>query len=50
MSRATFYRHVNGAAAGLSKGRVCQKLNEHDRTTNVVPLLHFVRGRFQLSA
>lgn len=46
MSRATFYRHVNDlCTAGLSKAAL-QKLNEHDRTTNVVPLLHFVKVDF----
>lgn len=46
LSPRTFYRHINDiCSVGLSKAAL-QKLNEHDRTTNVVPLLHFVKVDF----
>lgn len=46
MAKATFYRHIADIqAAGLSKAQL-QKLQEHDRSTNVVPLLRFVQVDF----
>ncbi|AOE88298.1 replication initiation protein (plasmid) [Pseudomonas sp. TCU-HL1] len=46
MSRATFYRHTADLCeAGLSKAAL-QKLHEHDRSNNVVPLLRFVQVDF----
>lgn len=46
MARRTFYDHVRDIqAAGLSKAQL-QKLQEHDRATNVVPLLRFVQVDF----
>lgn len=47
MSRPTFYRHVQAITeSGLSKAAL-QKLNEHDRKSNVVPLLRFLHVDFQ---
>lgn len=46
MSRTGFYRHVTDiCAAGLSKAAL-QKLQEHDRSNNIVPLLRFVEVDF----
>lgn len=46
MSKATFYRHIAEICeAGLSKAAL-QKLHEHDRTNNIVPLLRFVSVDF----
>lgn len=46
MSKATFYRHITDICeAGLSKAAL-QKLHEHDRSSNVVPLLRFVNVDF----
>jgi len=46
MSKATFYRHISEICeAGLSKAAL-QKLHEHDRSNNVVPLLRFVQVDF----
>lgn len=46
MSRASFYRHVSDiCSAGISKAML-QKLSEHDRKNNVVPLLRFVSVDF----
>ena len=46
MGRASFYNHVRDiSAAGLSKASL-QKLQENDRTNNVVPLLRFVQVDF----
>lgn len=46
MSRPSFYRHISDiCAAGISKA-VLQKLQETDRTNNIVPLLRFVEVDF----